>query len=172
MSSTEGSNTAYTGSMSSTEPRVQHPQDRTPKYRQYSQHRTSKYGEYWQCIFPKYCQYFSSPPVAPTERSSLQLPLVGASVKVFCQITGMKLSTLQLCTDRRSVLHTPSILRILRVFRYCEHSQYSQYQRTKYCQHWQYPEHRTPKYWKYKECSNQSRNTASPEHPQCVCSSH
>ena len=67
-----------------------------------------------------------------------QLALVGPCVIIFCSKTGMELSNR--CTYGRSILDTPSMMRILRVFCDAECSVLAvSYQRTKYCQYFAVP---------------------------------
>ena len=113
MNSTEGPNTASTGSMITTEPRVQ--------TAQYKHAKNLAVVKSIQSTEPGFTESTRSVPVyflntANTLRSTLaacapgkQLPptsIVGPSVTVFCEKTGTKLS--KRCTDGNNTSHSES----------------------------------------------------------------
>ena len=94
----------------------QHPQYPTPKYSGVQAVSAVQNLEILRVLVvytPEVLPVLLGTPVAPTERSLLQLPLVGASVNVLCKTMGMKSSTR--CS---SILNTPS------ASIYSQHEQY------------------------------------------------
>ena len=150
--STEGPNTASTGTVQNPEYNKQYPPYKHPNLLEYSEYQecwTLRFSECSQHILSKCCQYSkysSSPPnVICFNAHSWNHPW---TVNAVCNKMRMKLSKRRF-TDRYLIL--PSILRIFQVFwYYSENSQYSQYQysqynRKKYCRYSKYSNSPPPK---------------------------